>query len=288
MYPANVDYYRAGSVAEAIRLLGQHQDSKLIAGGHSLVPLMKLRLATPSTLIDIGRLSELSGVSVNNGTVSIGALTTHTQLASSADLGRECPMIPEAAGMIGDRIVRNHGTIGGNIVHSDPASDLPTVLTALGARIKATGPGGDRIVDVSDFFLGLLTTALSENEVLTSIEVPAIRSNQGMAYVKFPHPASRYAVVGAAASVTVQGGRCTAVSVAVGGVEPNPTRAASVESALVGKEASESAIAVAAKAVAHDLGTDLMSDVFASGEYRKAMAEVYVNRVLTAAVARAG
>ena len=194
----------------------------------------------------------------------------------------------EAAGLVGDPAVRNRGTIGGNVSHSDPASDLPPVLTALGASYNIAGPGGQRSVAAADFSTGLLETALAEDEILTGVSIPAIPSGSGSAYVKFPHPASRYAVVGAAAIVTVQDGRCASASVVVGGVEATPTRASSVESALAHADLNDEALGAAAAAVAGDFQGDAMSDIFASAEYRQAMAAVYVGRALKAAVSRAG
>src|SRR6266849_570244 len=222
MYAADFNYYRAGSVAEAGDLLKKHPGAKLLAGGHSLIPLLKLRLAAPPALIDIGRIAELKGVTVRDGTVRIGALTTHAELAASAALREHCPALAEAAAQVGDPAVRNRGTIGGNVAHADPASDLPTVLTALNARFAVTGPNGSRTVDASGFFKGLMATALGEHDLLIAIEVPARAKGQGMAYVKFSHPASRYAVIGVAAGVSVTGGKCTAASVAVGGLVPRP------------------------------------------------------------------
>ena len=249
---------------------------------------MKLRLAEPSAVVDIGRISDLRGVVASNGSVRIGALTTHAEVASSETLAGACPLLSEAASMQGDPQVRNRGTIGGNVAHADPASDPPTVLTALGASLTVTGPGGDRTISVDDFFEDLMATSLADDEVLTSIEVPASKAGQGMAYAKFAHPASRYAVVGAAAIVTVSGGTCTEASVAVGGLVPTPTRAPSVEIALIGKSPTADAISEAANAIADDLGDDVLGDVFASAEYRQAMASVYVGRALSAAVERAG
>src|ERR1700730_16409340 len=157
MYAADFNYYRAGSVAEAGDLLKKHPGAKLLAGGHSLIPLLKLRLAAPPALIDIGRIAELKGVTVRDGTVRIGALTTHADLAASAELRKHCPALAEAAKQVGDPAVRNRGTIGGNVAHADPASDLPTVLTALGARFTVTGPGGTRTIDAASFFTGMMT-----------------------------------------------------------------------------------------------------------------------------------
>jgi carbon-monoxide dehydrogenase medium subunit len=218
MYSADFDYYRAGSVAEAGELLKTHPGAKLLAGGHSLIPLLKLRLAAPAAVIDIGRIGELRGITVGDGAVHIGSLTTHAELAASADVQRHAAALAEAAKQIGDPAVRNRGTVGGNVAHADPASDLPTVLCALGASLRMTGPGGERAIAASDFFLGVMSTSLGEDELLTSIEVPIAQAGQGSAYAKFAHPASRYAVVGVAAAVTVAGGSCTEASVVVVGV----------------------------------------------------------------------
>jgi carbon-monoxide dehydrogenase medium subunit len=205
-------------------------------------------------------------------------------IAASADVPKA---LSEAAGMIGDPQVRNRGTIGGNIAHADPASDLPTVLTALGANIHVTGPNGNRTIAADDFFTGLFDTALADSEIVTAIEVAKSGPGSGSAYAKLFNPASRYAMVGAAAIVTVSGGTCTAAGVAVGGLVPSATRAKSVEAALVGKSLDEATISAAATAVANDLGDDIIGDIHASVDYRKAMAPVYLKRALTAAAQRA-
>jgi len=288
MYASDFAYYRADSLAEAGQLLHQHPGAKLLAGGHSLIPLLKLRLATPPALIDIGRLDELKGISVTDGGVRIGALTTHAALAASSELAARCPALAEAAGLIGDPAVRNRGTIGGNVAHADPASDLPTVLRALDATIAVTADGGERRIPAADFFEGMMETALGDHDIVTAIEVPAAPAGQGQAYVKFSHPASRYAVVGAAASVTVIDGSVGTAAVALGGLVPVATRATSVEQALAGQAPSAAAIAAAAAAVSADLGDDLIGDIYASAEYRRAMAPVCVKRALRAAVERAG
>jgi aerobic carbon-monoxide dehydrogenase medium subunit len=285
MFTPSFDYYRASSVAEAQKLLQQHPGAKVVAGGHSLIPLMKMRLTAPPALIDIGRIQELKGIAAG-ATIRIGALTTHSELAASSVLRTGCPMLAEAAGQIGDAQVRNYGTIGGNVAHADPASDLPTVLLALGGRFTATGPRGQRTIEADDFFKGMMTTALADGEILTAIEVAARKPGEGMAYAKFVHPASRYAVVGAAAVVVVSGGACTAARVAVGGATPTAVRAAAVEKALVGAAPSPETIARAAAAVSGDLGGDLLEDIFASAEYRRAMAAVYVKRALSSAFER--
>ena len=287
MFASNFDYYRAGSVAEAAELLVQHPGAKLLAGGHSLIPLLKLRLAAPEAVIDIGRIAELRGIATGDG-LTIGALTTHAELAASAEVKQHAEALAEAAGQVGDPAVRNRGTIGGNIAHADPASDLPTVLAALGATVNIVGSGGERSIDVTDFFQGVMMTALGDNEVLTSIRLPAAAAGQGTAYAKFGHPASRYAVIGVAASVTVSGGTCSAASVAIGGLVPTPVRCSEVEQALTGQVLSAETIASAADAVSGDLGDDLLGDVFASADYRKAVAPVYIRRAVAAAADRAG
>lgn len=288
MYATQTEYHRAGSVDEAVSLLAKHEDAKVLAGGHSLIPLMKLRLAAPTALIDIGRIAGLGGITHADGAIRIGALTTHSEIASSDIVKANCPILAEAAGMVGDQTVRNRGTIGGNIAHSDPASDLPTVLTALNARINITGPGGARSEYIGCFIEGLMQNNLASDEIITSIDVSTKEPNQGTAYAKFEHPASRYAVVGAAALVTVNGGKVSVASVAVGGVESSPIVGSSVVNRLVGKEPTETTLHDAANGICDDIGDDVLSDIFASADYRRAMAEVYVRRALACAVERAG
>jgi carbon-monoxide dehydrogenase medium subunit len=287
MNPAGFDYYRAKSVDEAHRLLKAHPGAKLLAGGHSLLPLMKLRLSRPPAVVDIGKVAELNGISLKGDTLRIGALTTHAELASSADVRKAAPALAEAAAMVGDQAVRNRGTIGGNVAHADPASDHPTVLVAADARVVALGPGGERTIEAAKFFKGLMDTALADDEVLTAVLVPALKAGEGAAYAKFSHPASRYAVVGAAAFVTVRDGTCQSARVAVGGLVPRATRAGSVESALAGQRLSAEAIEKAAEKVGGDLGGDVLGDIYASAEYRRAMAAVFVRRAITAAADRA-
>jgi carbon-monoxide dehydrogenase medium subunit len=287
MFAAPFDYFRAASLSEAQALLQQHPGAKLLAGGHSLIPLLKLRLATPAALIDIGRIADLKGIAVNDGTVRIGALTTHAELAASETLKTSCPILAEAAAQIGDQQVRNCGTIGGNVAHADPASDLPTVLCALEARFMVAGPGGERSIPASEFFMGMMATALGERDILTAIEVPARRAGEGMAYAKFTHPASRYAVVGAAAVVAMSNGVCSAARVAVGGAVPAAVRATSVERALAGARPLPETIDEAARYTIDVLKADVLEDIYASAEYRKAMTIVFVKRAIAAAVARA-
>ena len=185
-------------------------------------------------MIDIGRIAELKGITADSGMVRVGALTTHAELASHPVIREYCSALADAAAQVGDPAVRNRGTIGGNVAHADPASDLPTVLTALGARFSVVGPGGSRTIEAASFFQGMMATALGEHDLLVAVEVPS-HAGQGMAYVKFVHPASRYAVIGVAAVVAASGGKCTRASVVVGGLVPQPVRAGSVEKALVGQ-----------------------------------------------------
>ena len=288
MYSANFDYHRARSLSDAQQLLAAHPGAKLLAGGHSLIPLMKLRLAAPPALIDIGRIPELRGISRTGDTIRIGALTTHAEIAASVELQKSAAALSEAAGLVGDPAVRSRGTIGGNIAHADPASDLPTVLVALDARIVAIGPKGERTMAADGFFTGIMSTALADDEVVTAIVVPASARGQGSAYVKFRHPASRYAVIGVAAAVTVAKNACSGARVALGGLLPAASRAKAVEKALTGKPLDTASIAAAAAAVGADLGDEVTGDIFASAAYRKAVAPVYVKRAIAAAAARAG
>ena len=279
MYPPKFDYYRAASPDEATALVQEH-GGKFLAGGHSLIPVMNLRLADPGALVDIGRL-DMKGISTSSSGVTIGALTTHAMVAASGDVPTA---LSEAAGKIGDPQVRNRGTVGGNIAHADPASDLPTVLLALKATINTNG----RSIPADDFFVDLFTTALDEGEIITSVSVASEGANTGSAYAKLVNPASRYAMVGAAAQVTVQNGVCTAASVAVGGLTPKATRASAVEAALVGQLLNSDTLAAAAAAVTNDLDPDdILGDIHASAEYRQQMAPVFVRRALATAVSRA-
>jgi len=287
MFAPSFDYYRARSVSEASELLRKYPGAKVLAGGHSLIPLLKLRLAAPPAVVDIGRIPDLRGISLKGGVVRIGALTTHADIAASPVIREHCPALLEAAQLVGDPAVRNRGTIGGNVAHADPASDLPTVLTALGARFEISASGATTLSNAASFFTGMMSTTLGEHDLLVAIEVPVKPAGQGQAYVKFVHPASRYAVVGVAAALTASGGACTAAAVVMGGLVPQATRAAGVEQAITGQRLSADSIARAAAAVSQDLGDDVLGDLYASAEYRRAVAPVWVKRALTAAADRA-
>jgi carbon-monoxide dehydrogenase medium subunit len=283
MYPPKFDYYRADSVREALALKKEH-DGKFLAGGHSLIPVMNLRLADPGTVIDIGRIDFLKGIWKRGHVHYIGSLTTHAMVAAANELPTA---LSEAAGMIGDPQVRNRGTVGGNVSHADPGSDLPTVLMALRAQFRIAGPGGERNVLADDFFVDLFTTTLQDDELLVGVAVFDERPNTGSAYAKLFNPASRYAMVGAAATVTIDNGKFRKAGVAVGGLTTKATRARAVEAALVGSAVSDATIAAAAAAVANDLGDEVMGDIHASEAYRRQMAPVFVRRALETAVSRA-
>ncbi len=285
MYPANFNYVRAGSVAEALSLIESEEDAKFLAGGHSLIPTMKLRLAEPSTLVDIGRIEDLRGISYGSGDEPdcIGSLTSHATIATSQ---LPCALV-EAARGIGDPQVRNRGTIGGNIAHADPASDLPTVLTALEATIRVAGPEGTRNIEAGDFFTGLFETGLKDNELITVISVPREESGAGSAYAKLFNPASRYAVVGASAVVTLDAGKIVRARVAVGGLTATAVRCGAVEAALEGNSSSADAIKEASSQVAADVVDDILEDVHASAEYRLGIIPVFVARAVQSACSRA-
>jgi carbon-monoxide dehydrogenase medium subunit len=284
MRPAEFAYHRPTTLDEAIGLLSNGGETRPLAGGHSLLPMMKLRLATPDALVDLGRIPGLDGIERDGDSVRIGALATHASVASSDVVREACPVLAETAAVIGDRQVRNRGTIGGSVAHADPGADYPTVLTALGATIVAHGAGGEREIAADDFFRGIFETALDAGELVTAVVVPAIR---GAAYAKHAHPASGYAVVGAAAVLSVEGGACTSVRVAIGGAMPGPVRAGGVEQALTGSAPSTDGIASAAERVAESLPSPT-GDTYASGEYRLQLAKVLARRALAVAAERAG
>jgi len=287
MIPAAFDYRRPTSLAEAAQLLAAHaDDAKILAGGHSLVPRMKLRLATPTLLIDIGRLSDLSGIREQHGTLIIGAGTTHYAAESSALLQQRCPLLAETAAAIGDVQVRNRGTIGGSIAHADPAADWPAAILAVGAQMKLIHAGGERMVSAADFFVDLLTTALESREILTEIHVPGNPPRTGGAYLKVAQPASGFALTGVAAQVTL-GANNTVQSVAVGvtGVSNTAYRASMTERALQGQAATAEAVAQAAERATE--GVEALSDIHASAEYRLHLTRVYTRRALQQAIDRA-
>jgi carbon-monoxide dehydrogenase medium subunit len=280
MIPESFDYQRANSVSEAISLLKQHgEDAKILAGGHSLVPTMKLRLATPGTLIDIGGISELKYIKDKGGYLAIGARATHWDIESSDLVAQKAPGLSQAAAQIGDVQVRNRGTIGGVLAHSDPQADYPGVVLALDATIVVQGSRGERTIAVADYFTGLWETALGEDELLTEVRVPTDSANANSCYLKFPQPASRYPFVGCAVAMDSSAGSCSDLRVGFSGVGETAFRDSGVEEALRGNTLNESAIASASAKAAE--GRSVLSDVFVSEEYRRAMAQVYAKRALT-------
>jgi carbon-monoxide dehydrogenase medium subunit len=291
MYPPAFDYVRAGTIDEALDLMNE-KGGKFLAGGHSLLPVMKMRLADPGVLVDIGRVDGLSGISRDGDAFTIGALTTHATVAATTDDGFPAAL-SEAAGMIGDPQVRNRGTVGGNVAHADPASDLPTVLVALGAtmviasnRGQGRGAAATREVAAGDFFTGLFETALEDNELLVSVKVPVEGQGVGSAYAKLFNKASRYAAVGVCARIQVGAdGTCTACTVAVGGLVASATALDAVGASLVGGSVDAGSIEAAAR-LALDADLDVMGDMHASAEYRRRMLPVFVARALTSAASR--
>jgi carbon-monoxide dehydrogenase medium subunit len=287
MQTAPFDYYRPDTLAEAVDLLASVEGARPLAGGHSLLPAMKLRVANPTAVVDLSRIEGLDGISRNGDSLTIGALTKHAAVAASELMQSDCSILADAAAHIGDPAVRNRGTLGGSIAHADPAADYPTVLTALGATVTVTGKSGERSIPVDEYFVDMFTPAHADGEIVTSVDVPALGAGQGGAYVKHRHPASSYAVVGVAAVVAVEDGTCTAVRIAIGGVTGTPERAEAAEAALVGQPANEEVITAASSQVAEALGNPL-GDAYASGEYRVHLAGVLTRRALVDAFAAAG
>jgi carbon-monoxide dehydrogenase medium subunit len=285
MIPVPFDHITAKSLDEAVSLLVKYQDdAKILAGGHSLLPAMKLRLAQPKVLIDLGRIKDLSYIGETGGQVRIGAMTTHFQIETSDLLHRICPLLPETASHLGDMQVRNKGTIGGSLAHADPAADWPAAVIALNAEVVAVGPKGERAIKIDEFFVGLLTTALQPNEVLKEIRFPTPKGKVGQCYLKVRHPASGFAVVGVAVNLTVDGGKCQTAGVGITGVGPKAYRARGVEEALKGAAVDTASLTAAAAHAA--VGVAANSDLFASADYRKHLAQVYARRALKTAASR--
>jgi carbon-monoxide dehydrogenase medium subunit len=286
MYPAAFEYHAPGSVQEAIGLLGKLDDAKILAGGHSLVPMMKLRLAQPKHLIDLRKVPGLSGIKEEGTTIVIGAMTTHWEVESSKLLQAKCPVVSDTAKIIGDPAVRNKGTIGGSLAHADPAADMPATVIALGAEMVCQGTTSRRTVKVDDWFQGLMSTALGENELLVEIRVPALAAGTGSAYMKFAHPASRFAIVGAAAVITVdKQGTCTKAGVGITGAGTKAVRAKGVEAGLVGKRLDAATIEAAAAKAAD--GVDVQADLQGSVEYKSHLCRVFARRAVEAALKNA-
>jgi carbon-monoxide dehydrogenase medium subunit len=287
MIPTQFDYLTPATLDEAVGLLTQHaDDAKILAGGHSLIPAMKLRLAMPQILIDIGRIKDLSYIREEGGQLRIGAMTTHYQIESSDQLRDTCPILPECAAQIGDAQVRNKGTFGGSLAHSDPAADWPAVAIALGAEIVAVSANGERVISADDFFVDMLTTRLEPGEILREIRIPVPQGRFGQAYLKMPQPASGFAVVGVAVHLSRDaGGSCESASIGITGVASKAYRASGAEAAIKGSSLDEQAIAAAAQTAAD--GVSINGDIYASESYRTHLAQVYTRRAIQAAASRA-
>ncbi len=277
VFPSQFDYYRPSSLQEAIGLLGANPDAKVLAGGHSLLPAMKLRLAMPGALVDLSHIQELRGINVNGG-VTIGAMTTYDEIEASPELQQRVPMLAEAAAVVGDPHVRARGTIGGSLAHSDPAADLTAVFLALGGEVTAVGSNGERIIGADDLFVDLLTTSLQPDEVITQIKIP-LTGRTAMAYEKQEHPASGYAIVGVAAVLTLRDGdHCESARLAVTGCTSKATRLTAAEDALSGQSLNEETITRAAQAASE--GLEVNGDLYASEEYRRHLVTVITGRTL--------
>ncbi|MFQ5902544.1 MAG: FAD binding domain-containing protein [Candidatus Binatia bacterium] len=287
MIPAPFDYMAPHTLDEAIRALSSHgEDAKLLAGGHSLLPLMKLRLAGSKLLIDLGKIPGLSGIREGGDKIILGALTTHYQIESSELLKEKCPLLSQTARAIGDVQVRNRGTIGGSLAHADPAADMPAAILALGGELQVRGAEGERWLQAEEFFLGLMTTALKPTEILTEIRVPVLSGRYGAAYLKAPQKASGFAIVGVAVWLKVdKDGVSEDIGVGVTGLDAKPFRAKGVEGCLRGKRLEPALIEEASSQVTQ--GVDPMEDIHASAEFRAHLARLYTFRAIREAIKKA-
>jgi aerobic carbon-monoxide dehydrogenase medium subunit len=286
MYPAPFEYHAPATLAEALGLLDRFRDdAKLLAGSQSLIPLMKLRLATPGHLVDLRKVTGLSGITLSGDELRIGAMTRYRDIETSNLVREKIPAMSEAAGQIGDAQVRNLGTIGGSLAHADPSADWPAVTVALDASVRIASRGGERVLKVEDLIQGPLTTVLEPGEILVQVLVPLPAGRTGSAYEKMPHPASRFAIVGVAARVSLADGKIREARVAITGLGPKVTRAAAVEQALTGESADPAALEAAAAHAAD--GLELRPDLIGSADYKANLARVYTSRALRRALGRA-
>ena len=279
MIPQNFEYATPASLKEALALLSAG-DAKILAGGMSLIPMMKLRLAAPGSVVDLGRVPGLNQISESAGVVHIGAMATHHEIETSPVTRSRCPLLTETAGSIGDTQVRNMGTIGGSIAHADPAADYPAALLALEARVRLVSAHSDRTVAASDFFLDAFTTAIAPGEIVLEVLVPAEEGSEGYKYDKVAHPASGFAVVGVAVRVNRSAGKISMARIAVTGMGPRAFRDRTAEKMLEGGADVAKAAAVVGE------GQETNSDLYASGEYRRHLARVHAARALAAAISR--
>jgi len=274
------------TIEDAVASLGRSPQAKVIAGGHSLIPLMKLGLAEPKQLVDLRRIRQLRDIKSEDGAIVVGALATHRSIADHAAIGKALTALAEAAAAVGDLQVRSRGTIGGSLAHADPAADEPAPTLAFDATIRVIGPKGRRDIPAREFFKGPFETALASNEIVIEVRFPAPAGRSGSAYAKFAHPASGFAIVGVAAVATLKGdGSVERAAIGVTGAAPSPFRATAAERAIVGTRGDANAV-VAAAAKAAD-GVDAMSDLVASAEFRRHLVTVYARRALERAIERA-
>jgi carbon-monoxide dehydrogenase medium subunit len=287
MIPAAFNYIVAQTLDDALRALAVHgEEAKILAGGHSLLPMMKLRLASPKLLVDLRKIPDLAFVSQEEGKIIIGALTTHYQIESSALARKKCPLLGQTARAIGDVQVRNRGTIGGSLSHADPSADWPAAVLALGAEMKVVGPKGERWLSAEDFFLGPMTTVITSKEILLQVRVPTFSTRTGSAYLKMAQQASGFAIVGVAAWLRAGSkGGCEEIGIGVTGLSDKPFRARAVEQRLVGIKLTPKLIEAAASLVAE--GIDPLEDLNASADFRAHLARVYTSRAIQQAAKRA-
>ncbi len=286
VFPGSFDYHRPQSVDEAVALLGQYgDDGKVLAGGHSLIPMMKLRLAQPEHLIDITRIAELKGIEERNGVLHIGAMVSENEIIASELLWEKCPLIPETARLIADPQCRNRGTIGGDVVHGDPANDQPAVMLALGASLVLRGSSGERVVPAQGFYLGLFDTAMAADEMLTEIRVPVPPSGTGHSYQKLKRKVGDYATAAAAVLITLDGESCSHAAVALTNLGPTPIKVAAAENLLTGKVIDDAAIEEAGQLAAS--ASDPSADLHGPVEYKKRMAGEMTKRAIREALGRA-
>ncbi|MGY1720165.1 FAD binding domain-containing protein [Blastococcus sp. SYSU DS0552] len=282
MIPAPFEYARPTSVDEALEAIAAGgEDVKILAGGQSLIPVMRLRLAAPETVVDLGRVAELRGVRDDGDAIVIGAMTTHSDVLADPLIAQHGPLIAEATGTVADRQVRHRGTFGGALVHADPAGDLPSVALALDAEFVIAGPEGRRTVGAADFFVDYLTTAVEEGELLVEVRVPKLAGQWGMRYEKFNRVAQAWSIVAVAAAVRREDGHIAEARIGLTNMGPTPLRAGAVEAALSGAEATPEAIAAASARAAE--GTEPSSDLNAQADYRQHLATVLTRRAVTAA-----
>jgi aerobic carbon-monoxide dehydrogenase medium subunit len=287
MIPPPFEYFSPKSLSEAIALLQKHgSEAKILAGGQSLIPLMKLRLASPSHLIDLNRISELSYIKESDGFLTIGALTRESDLDSSELIRKKYPIVADTAAVIGDPLVRNMATVGGNLAHADPANDHPATMLALGAEVRAAGPKGTRTIPITDFFAGLFTTALRPDEILTEIRIPIPPARSGGAYLKVERKVGDFATAAVAVQITLgSGNTCQRVGIGLTNVGATPIKATRAEKSLQGKAVDEKNIKEAARIAAEE--AEPTEDLRGSVEYKRSLIRVLTARALRQALARA-